>query len=79
LSWSHVIDSSPHLVLEVPPQQILSDCVDQLGRANSKRSGNLNNVVKGKVSLPAFNLGDVIAMNIGSIRQLFLADLAVFS
>ena len=57
------------------PRSALSDRVDQSGRSDLQRSGNLNELVKRDVPLPAFNLGDVVAMNIGAIRQVFLADI----
>ena len=53
----------------------LSYRIDQFGRADLQRSGNLNDIVKREVPLPAFNLGDVVAMNISTTSQLFLADL----
>ena len=56
----------------------LSYRIDQFGRADLQRSGNLNELVKRDVPLPAFNLGDVVAMNIGAIRQLLLADVPLF-
>ena len=58
--------------------QLLSDRIDQPRRADLQSSGDLNDVVKGDVPLPAFNLGYVIAMNISTIRQLLLADLPLF-
>jgi hypothetical protein len=66
------------IVASPSDDRMLPDRIDQLRGANVQRPGNLNDVVKGEVSLPAFDLGDVIAMNIGSIRQLFLADLPLF-
>jgi len=61
------------------PRSALSDRIDQSGRADLQRSGNLNELVKRDVPLPAFNLGDVVAMNISTICQLLLADLPLFS
>ncbi|SRR6266478_753785 len=58
-----------------PRDSPLSDDIDQFGRADLQRSGNLNDIVKREVPLPAFNLGDVVAMNISTTSQLFLADL----
>jgi hypothetical protein len=59
-------------------RRTLSDRIDQFGRADLQRSGDLNDVVKRDVPLPAFDLGDVVAMNISPIRQLLLADLPLF-
>jgi len=61
-----------------PRDSPLSDGIDQFGRADLQRSGDLNDIVKREVPLPAFNLGDVVAMNISAIRQLLLADLPLF-
>jgi Ribulose-phosphate 3 epimerase family len=58
--------------------QFLTNPVDQSGRADLQRSGDLNDVIKRDVPLPAFNLGDVVAMNISTIRQFLLADLPLF-
>jgi hypothetical protein len=57
---------------------LLPNHLDQAGWADSQCTGNADNVIKGDVPLSALNLGYVVAMNTGAIRQLFLADLHLY-
>lgn len=59
--------------------ELLLDGVDQLGQANPQGSGQFDHDVEGEIPLPILNLGNVVAVNIRQVRQLFLANASLLS